>query len=121
MSSQMQLKCVRPSPIQCFKMPSPRLVMRSRSSVKVSADFLGSPTNLIVCGCTALFLVAGRFGIAPTTNKLATTGLKLEEFKSGLISNDPAGFTVVDVLYLGTAGHAVAIGIVLGLKGIGAL
>lgn len=32
-----------------------------------------------------------------------------------------AGFTAVDVLALGAFGHAMGVGIVLGLKGIGAL
>lgn len=32
-----------------------------------------------------------------------------------------AGFTAVDVLSMGSAGHAIGVGIVLGLKGIGAL
>eukprot|EP01025_Chloroclados_australasicus_P033847 TRINITY_DN345_c0_g1_i3.p5 TRINITY_DN345_c0_g1~~TRINITY_DN345_c0_g1_i3.p5 ORF type:complete len:123 (-),score=15.37 TRINITY_DN345_c0_g1_i3:336-704(-) len=94
---------------------------RARRTNQVRAEFFGSPANLIVCGCTTLFLAAGRFGIAPTANKLATAGLKLQDNKSGLISGDPSGFTAVDVLYLGTAGHAVAVGIVLGLKGIGAV
>ena len=33
----------------------------------------------------------------------------------------PAGFTIVDVLAMGSAGHGIGAGIVLGLKGIGAL
>ena len=32
-----------------------------------------------------------------------------------------AGFTATDVLALGALGHAIGVGIVLGLKGIGAL
>lgn len=32
-----------------------------------------------------------------------------------------AGFTIVDVLAMGAAGHGLGVGIVLGLKGIGAL
>lgn len=32
-----------------------------------------------------------------------------------------AGFTATDVLFMGTAGHILGVGIVLGLKGIGAL
>eukprot|EP01024_Parvocaulis_polyphysoides_P013086 TRINITY_DN1503_c3_g1_i1.p1 TRINITY_DN1503_c3_g1~~TRINITY_DN1503_c3_g1_i1.p1 ORF type:complete len:140 (-),score=19.67 TRINITY_DN1503_c3_g1_i1:133-498(-) len=116
-----QTKKLNIRPVNILRCAPSKLSTRSRTTVKVSADFLGSPTNLIVCGCTTLFLAAGRFGLAPTTGKLATAGLKLEEKKSGLVSQDPSGFTIVDVLYLGTAGHAVAIGIVLGLKGIGVL
>ncbi len=33
----------------------------------------------------------------------------------------PTGFTIVDVLAMGAAGHAIGVGIVLGLRGIGAL
>ncbi len=41
---------------------------------------------------TALVLIAGRFGLAPTANRHTTAGLKLYEDKSaGIISNDPAG------------------------------
>ena len=54
-------------------------------------------------------------------NSPLPTGLKLSERKSGLLSGDPAGYTVSDVLYGGTAGHILGIGIVLGLRGVGAL
>ncbi len=37
------------------------------------------------------------------------------------VTGDPAGFTATDVLAMGAAGHAIGVGIVLGLKGIGAL
>lgn len=37
------------------------------------------------------------------------------------MTGDPAGFTATDVLAMGAAGHAIGVGIVLGLKGIGAL
>jgi len=41
---------------------------------------------------TALPLVAGRFGLAPTAMRNASAGLKLSENKAaGLFSNDPAG------------------------------
>eukprot|EP01025_Chloroclados_australasicus_P038322 TRINITY_DN393_c0_g1_i2.p4 TRINITY_DN393_c0_g1~~TRINITY_DN393_c0_g1_i2.p4 ORF type:complete len:121 (+),score=14.62 TRINITY_DN393_c0_g1_i2:102-464(+) len=117
----MQLSSLKIKTNQVLRNVVPKGVTRSRSNVQVKAEFFGSQENLLVCGCTALFLVAGRFGVAPTANKLASAGLNLEDYKSGLISGDPSGFTAVDVLYLGTAGHAVAIGIVLGLKGIGAI
>ncbi len=68
-------------------------------------------------------LVAGRFGLAPTANRNASAGLKLADNKkaAGLYSNDPAGFTMVDVMACGAVGHALGVGIVLGLKGTGAL
>lgn len=41
---------------------------------------------------TALPLIAGRFGLAPTALRNASAGLKLSENKAaGLFSNDPAG------------------------------
>lgn len=45
----------------------------------------------IVCASTTLFLVAGRFGLTPSANRLATPGLKLVDNKSGLMTGDPAG------------------------------
>jgi photosystem I subunit 10 len=36
-------------------------------------------------------------------------------------ASSAAGFTVVDTLAMGAAGHAIGVGIVLGLKGIGAM
>jgi photosystem I subunit X len=81
-----------------------------------------SSVNQIMILSTTLTLAAGRFGLAPTSTRNASAGLKLSENKAaGLFSNDPAGFTAVDVLALGAFGHAMGVGIVLGLKGIGAL
>lgn len=70
---------------------------------------------------TALMLFAGRFGLAPSANRKATAGLKLEARDSGLQTGDPAGFTLADVLACGTVGHIIGVGIVLGLKNIGVL
>lgn len=71
---------------------------------------------------TVLPLVAGRFGVAPTALRNASAGLKLSENKvAGLYSNDPAGFTIVDVMALGAFGHAIGVGTVLGLKATGNL
>lgn len=70
---------------------------------------------------TALFLTAGRFGLAPTANSPTNVGLKLQDVPSGMQSGDPKGFTAVDCLAFGALGHCVGVGIVLGLRGIGAL
>lgn len=94
---------------------------QARRTHVVRAEYLGSATNQIMILATALPLVAGRFGLAPTANKPASAGLKLSERASGLVSNDPAGLTAADVLALGAFGHAMGVGIVLGLKGTGAL
>ncbi|KAG1679149.1 hypothetical protein FOA52_000504 [Chlamydomonas sp. UWO 241] len=98
--------------------------MSRRNAVVVRADFLGSPTNLIMVASTASCLAAARFGLAPSAKKLAGregAPLQLTDRKVDLLTNDPAGFTAADVLAMGSAGHGIGIGIVLGLKGIGAL
>ena len=58
----------------------------------------------IVVASTTIFLAAGRFGLTPSANRLASPGLKLNSNDSGLKTGDPAGFTATDVLYLGTIG-----------------
>ena len=69
---------------------------------------------------TGLCLLAGRFGLAPSTSaQVLEPGLKLEEVTNDMKTGDPAGFTAVDALALGSFGHAIGIGIVLGLKGTG--
>ena len=40
---------------------------------------------------TAAFLAAGRFGLAPTSNRTTTAGLKLVDQAPGLKTGDPAG------------------------------
>jgi len=100
---------------------SGRASSRAARSVR-ARGFLGSPENLAVCTSTAIFLAAGRFGLAPSANKPAgLPGMKLQEVDSGMTSGDPAGFTAVDVLAFGSLGHAFAIGVVLGLKAQGSL
>ncbi|CAF1928859.1 hypothetical protein Bca4012_072116 [Brassica carinata] len=84
-------------------------------------DFIGSSTNLIMVTSTTLMLFAGRFGLAPSANRKATAGLKLEARDSGLQTGDPAGFTLADTLACGTVGHIIGVGVVLGLKNIGAI
>jgi len=67
-------------------------------------------------------LTAVRFGLAPSANRLVQgTGLKLTEAKQGQLSGDPAGMTASDVLYAGSVGHALGVGITMGLRGIGAI
>lgn len=74
--------------------PPPVQVARpARRSVVVRAGFLGSTTNQIMVLSTFLPLVAGRFGLAPTSTRHTTPGLKLlpEDKSTGLYSADPAG------------------------------
>mmetsp|Transcript_57942 Transcript_57942/g.183909 ORF Transcript_57942/g.183909 Transcript_57942/m.183909 type:complete len:121 (+) Transcript_57942:1225-1587(+) len=84
--------------------------------VRADGGFIGSTNNIIMTASTATFLFAGRFGLAPATNKFATAGLKLKEVASGMSSNDPAGFTGVDVLAFGALGHIVGAGLILSGK-----
>ncbi|GAB4840685.1 hypothetical protein Ancab_021452 [Ancistrocladus abbreviatus] len=99
-------------------LPSKR---RGRGALGARCGFIGSPTNLIMVASTSLMLFAGRFGLAPSANRKATAGLKLEVRDSGLQTGDPAGFTLADTLACGTVGHIIGVGVVLGLKNIGVL
>ncbi|KAL2333358.1 hypothetical protein Fmac_014571 [Flemingia macrophylla] len=94
---------------------------KGKGALGARCDFIGSPTNLIMVTSTTLMLFAGRFGLAPSANRKATAGLKLEVRDSGLQTGDPAGFTLADTLACGTVGHVIGVGVVLGLKNIGAL
>ncbi|KAL6647828.1 hypothetical protein ACP70R_015265 [Stipagrostis hirtigluma subsp. patula] len=97
------------------------LPARKRRSQGIRCDYIGSATNLIMVTTTTLMLFAGRFGLAPSANRKATAGLKLEARDSGLQTGDPAGFTLADTLACGAVGHILGVGIVLGLKNTGAL
>merc|ERR1712159_501189 len=81
------------------------------------ASFIGSQANKAIVVSTTTFLAAGRFGLAPSANKPATSGLKLKTTDSGLKTNDPAAFTAVDTLAFGAMGHIVGVGIYLGTVG----
>ncbi|GMI70657.1 photosystem I subunit K [Hibiscus trionum] len=94
---------------------------KGNGALGARCDFIGSPTNLIMVTSTTLMLFAGRFGLAPSANRKATAGLKLEARDSGLQTGDPAGFTLADTLACGTVGHIIGVGVVLGLKNIGSL
>lgn len=83
-------------------------------------NFLYDMAQIMVAS-TTLMLFAGRFGLAPSANRKATAGLKLEIRDSGLQTGDPAGFTLADTLACGSVGHIIGVGVVLGLKNIGAL
>merc|ERR1712182_59255 len=93
--------------------------MGARKSTVIQADagFIGSQANLAILLSTSIFLLAGRVGLAPSANKPATAGLKLQTRESGLKTSDPAGFTAVDTLAFGAMGHIVAAGIYFGTVG----
>lgn len=67
---------------------------------------------------TTTSLFAGRFWLAPSANKKATAGLRLETRESGLQTGDPAFFTLTNTLACGTVGHMISVGVALGLKNI---
>ncbi|KAK1381984.1 PSI-K [Heracleum sosnowskyi] len=94
---------------------------KGNGALGARCDFIGSSTNLIMVTSTSLMLFAGRFGLAPSANRKATAGLKLEARDSGLQTGDPAGFTLADTLACGSVGHIIGVGVVLGLKNIGAI
>merc|ERR1712193_470048 len=90
---------------------------KSPQPVVINANFIGSQANQAVLLSTTLFLIAGRFGLAPSANKLADVSLRLRSRDSGLKTADPAAFTAVDTLAFGAMGHIVAVGIYLGTVG----
>ena len=89
--------------------------------IRVFYSFYVRVGKQIMVTSTSLMLFAGRFGLAPSANRKATAGLKLEVRDSGLQTGDPAGFTLADTLACGTVGHIIGVGVVLGLKNIGVL
>ncbi|CAI5532558.1 unnamed protein product [Closterium sp. Naga37s-1] len=95
--------------------------LKGKGALGARADYIGSPTNLIMVSSIALCFVAGRFGLAPSANRKSSAFLKLSERETGLGTNDPAGFTGTDVLAFGVVGHGIGIGIALGLKYIGVI
>ncbi|MCD7460166.1 hypothetical protein HAX54_042975 [Datura stramonium] len=125
MTSLPQFKGLKPqtfstSPVQGLVAVQPRR-NNGQGALGARCEFIGSSTNLIMVTSTSLMLFAGRFGLAPSANRKATAGLKLEVRDSGLQTGDPAGFTLADTLACGTVGHIIGVGVVLGLKNIGAI
>merc|ERR1711904_635657 len=90
---------------------------KSSRPVVINANFIGSQANQAVLLSTTLFLIAGRFGLAPSANKVADVSLRLRTRDSGLKTADPAAFTAVDTLAFGAMGHIVAVGIYMGTVG----
>ncbi|XVE94239.1 hypothetical protein REPUB_Repub01dG0264400 [Reevesia pubescens] len=119
-----QISGLRPTisaaPVRCLAAVQP-MRRKGKGALGARCGFIGSPTNLIMVTTTSLMLFAGRFGLAPSANRKATAGLKLEVRDSGLQTGDPSGFTLADTLACGVVGHIIGVGVVLGLKNIGAL
>ncbi|KAI5081626.1 hypothetical protein GOP47_0001369 [Adiantum capillus-veneris] len=108
--------------LSCTPLPSlPALSKRGNGALGARCDYIGSSTNLIMVASTTAMLFAGRFGLAPSANRKASAGLKLEDRPSGLQTGDPAGFTGTDTLACGAMGHVIGVGVVLGLRYIGAI
>ncbi|KAL0911857.1 hypothetical protein M5K25_017784 [Dendrobium thyrsiflorum] len=75
------LKAQQPSTV---KLPAKARQRRhGTGALSARCGFIGSPTNIIMVTSTALMLFAGRFGLAPSANRVATAGLKLEARDSG--------------------------------------
>jgi len=60
------------------------------------AGYIGSPENVIMVASVTAFMVAGRFGLAPATNRKSGPvegkgALTLTDRDAGLVSKDPAG------------------------------
>ncbi|KAL4422136.1 hypothetical protein ABPG77_006825, partial [Micractinium sp. CCAP 211/92] len=64
-----------------------------------------SDVNLVVGGCTVGALALGRFN---DQTHFAAGDARAEEASFVLKTNDPAGFTIVDVMAWGALGHAAA-------------
>ena len=80
-------------------------IMHSTGAHSLRTASMTASCLQIVVASTTIFLAAGRFGLTPSANRLASPGLKLQGNDSGLKTGDPAGFTATDVLYLGTIGE----------------
>ena len=75
---------------QCALVPNLRRLVLLRLSLAMLAQFVAL-LQIIVASTTA-FLVAGRFGLAPTVKQQATSGLRLvDNGTKGLSTGDPAG------------------------------
>ena len=72
-----------------------------------------------MCASTTAFLAASRFGLAPSSTKTATAGLKLVDQNPGLKTGDPVNFSLADVAGAGAVGHVFGTGLILGLRAIG--
>merc|ERR1719222_1370449 len=90
--------------------------LSSDVTVGETATLIAQANHAIVVSTTIL-LTAGRFGLAPTANKIASSGLRLQPRDSGLKTGDPAGFTFADTLAYGSMGHILGIGIYFGTVG----
>lgn len=97
-------------------------VVRRRTPLRTVTKSL-SDVNLIVSACTAGSLALGRLGVLPIHRAfLARQGkpkqngetheeagdVRSKEVSIAQNTNDPAGFTIIDVMAWGAIGHAVA-------------
>jgi photosystem I subunit 10 len=54
----------------------PPAARSARVVTRADGGYIGSATNLIMVASTGLVLAAGRFGLAPTANRLASAGAR---------------------------------------------
>lgn len=125
-----------PPPLTPAPSPSPLPPRRARSKVQKSLAVRSAPgavamkrtttafsdVQLVISGCNALALSLGRFVFLPSIREktsaqgpgsqngeshFAAGDARAEEAASVFATNDPAGFTIVDLLMWGSIGHAV--------------
>lgn len=129
--------------IRCCSQADVRHYNQVPAVVVLVSPETNSELQIMVTSTTA-FLVAGRFGLAPTVKQQATSGLRLvDNGTKGLSTGDPAGklrqvpyaasaedtercllsvfpccvgFTAVDVLGHGTMAHVIGVGAILSLR-----
>jgi photosystem I reaction center PsaK len=77
--------CINKSPLR-----TPEELKNHQETVTFDQHLEVVHVQIMVASTTA-FLVAGRFGVAPTATKNATAGLKLVPANPGLKTGDPAG------------------------------
>lgn len=91
----------------------------------VRADYMGSPTNLVMVANIAATLAMGRFKFSPLGVLVPSTKKEAYAAASAVPESgawtDPEGFTAAKVLAFASLGHAHGIGMVLGLKAMGML
>merc|ERR1712048_330291 len=88
----------------------------SDAHVGESALLVSQASQAIILS-TSILLIAGRFGLAPSSNRTSTSSLKLQARDCGQRTGDPAGFTFADTLAYGSMGHIIGIGIHFGTVG----
>lgn len=112
----------RASPATFASKTRKSLAVRSTGGARKVSTNAFSDVNVVISGCNALALALGRFVWLPTIREktamqgpgvqngeshFAAGDARAEEAASVFATNDPAGFTIVDLLMWGSIGHVV--------------